>query len=75
MGPRTPDEDPYSREQIKALIFFFRQLNVGKTFHRIVFDAAKGILGNEADEPMILTKENMMRMDLLLADAMWNPIT
>ncbi len=77
MKPDDPPADPYFRAGIRGLLAFFRHIQSNahaRHFHRIGFYAGKGVMGNMEEEPVLLTKEAMTRVDLLVADAMWEPV-
>jgi hypothetical protein len=56
-------------QQRNALLKFFRVLSSSQGFRRVRVYADKGILGNTNEESMVLTKENLLGVDLLLAES------
>lgn len=67
MGP--PQTEEMTLEQRNALLQFYRIIGQHRIFRRIEVYATTGICGNQSEEPMMLTKENMQYVDLVLAHA------
>lgn len=60
--------------KLKELRYFYKKLKEHRLFHTIRIYVSPGLLENDTNEYMMLTKENMERVDLVLSSLIWDTV-
>lgn len=64
-------ESELDQKKLKELRYFYKKLEEQRLFHTISLYVSPGLLGNDTQDYMMLTKENMERVDLVLSSLIW----